>query len=210
MANPLNLATGDVVDETWVDAVSDHVTRVYTSTAARDAELTSPFVGQTVYLSTNDEDEGLWTYTSASEWQRPWNTKWPAQFATNLGSDQNMSSTSYADVTGLTLTVDYPANRNLLVAVCLPLLTSLQATTTQVDVQVYDTAASVARVNFTPVIMDTTDYITYAPWAVVDSVAGSRTWKIILKVNDNAVGVKTATYPSWFRVEDLGPSGAPA
>lgn len=71
-ANPTDLADGDIVSETWVDAVAQHVVRTYSSTAARDAELTDPHTGQWVYVTSNDVNEGPWIYTSAGTWRRPW------------------------------------------------------------------------------------------------------------------------------------------
>lgn len=73
MANPTNLADGDVLTETWVDAVRNQVVLTYASTGARDADLVAPFAGQTVVVTSNNSSEGILVRNSGSQWRPPWN-----------------------------------------------------------------------------------------------------------------------------------------
>ena len=77
--------------------------RVFASTAARDAAITSPAAGMVVYVNSNDASEGLYHYSGGAwykggSWNQPWGYN---SSASQIGG---MASTGAISLGGLTTT----------------------------------------------------------------------------------------------------------
>lgn len=75
---------------------------------------TSPAAGLAVYRKTNDVNEGLEIATSAGGFRKPWNMPWgvlPAGLAVQSSPGQTAIGTGPVDVTGVSLTNTFAANR---------------------------------------------------------------------------------------------------
>jgi hypothetical protein len=68
----------------------------FATTAARDTAITAPEDGMTVYIGSNDANEGLYTY-NGSGWRRGpgWNSPWGVVSITTLAADVSYAATSW-------------------------------------------------------------------------------------------------------------------
>ena len=207
-SNPSDLADGDVVTETWVDAVTQHVVRGYASDAARDAELTDPHTGQLVAMTTNGATEGLSQQNSNGDWGLPWNIpRGVVGYASTTSSSSGTTSTT--DWSGLSVSWTAKANRLYMTIasgsvgstsageVVSLLIADGSSTQKQSDAG-YIASASYGT-GLTPVIYET-------------GLSGSVTRKV--RVNrvtslGTVTGAATSTAHAQIVVFDLGPIGAP-
>lgn len=211
MANPLNLTDGDVVDENWVDAVANQVLRIYPSSAARDADLTTPFAGQGVVMTSNDAAEGLLVRNSAGQWRRPWNLPWGyVAGPVTSTANQNISSTSMTNITGASLAINWPANRKLQIWFEAYLFTLGQPSASTITFRPFNATTSTSLGQMGPQQLDVADSLQVAMMQPINWGGGSATINMQAMVSGNTVSVLNATTGFQFWIEDKGPSGAPA
>lgn len=102
---------GTTITASYANAnIRDQVVTPFASTSARDSAITSPVVGMVVYISSNDSSEGLWTYTNAGVWRRPWSMPWGYVTSNTKTTTQNATG-SFANV--VTTSATYTANRRI-------------------------------------------------------------------------------------------------
>jgi hypothetical protein len=82
----------------------------FATEAARDAAISSPEDGMTVYQGTNDSSEGLWCY-NGSGWDRPWNMPWGVLGVATVTTEASGSARTNVGLSITTATL--PANRRL-------------------------------------------------------------------------------------------------
>lgn len=83
----------------------------FATTTARDAAITAPEDGMTVYIGSNDANEGLWTY-NGSNWRKGpgWNAPWGVQlWASDTVNTRDF--TTAAVIPNITGSVNVVANR---------------------------------------------------------------------------------------------------
>lgn len=190
--------------------------RVFATTTARDAAITSPTAGMICYVDSGDASEGLYTYHGTSWRKGPgWNAPWgnlPAGTRALKTATQTINATSvYTDVTGLTLTDTLVGNRLIRVEAFV-FITPGNANT--IDVQLTDGTASTQyqQVSLSTVFGSTQGYAYLT--ALLTTSAGSATFKIRVRSDSTSASWTvvggSATAPSLLTITDVGPSGAPA
>ncbi len=182
----------------------------FATTAARDSAISSPEDGMVVYVGSNDESEGLYTY-NGSAWHRGpgWNAPWGVISYVQTTTSQG-SITTRTSVTSMTTgSITYVANRLLRVTVQTP---KMSATLANGRIEVFlmngvTTVASCTAISPTGGVGQATGLSFFET-----TTAGARTYSLEIGRND-ASTVSTnasATNPFQLIVEDIGPSGAPA
>lgn len=196
-----------------VDTALLQTVRVFASTTARDTAITAPTAGMICYVNSNDSSEGLYTYAGATGgWIKGpgWNTPWGVVGYVQATSSQG-SITTAVDVTSITHTATYVANRLLRISVQSSKLTSTVAND-RIDLFLYLGASNIGQAVSAPVasaVGISVSLITYAT-----SVAGSQTIKVQISRSAASTGTvatnATASAPFQMIIEDIGPAGAPA
>lgn len=219
MTGALTLPASDPVSanqaarKAYVDTVGNTGIKVFASTAARDAAITSPIDGQFCYVNSGDAAEGLWSY-NGSAWRKGpgWNAPWGViAYANSSSAGTSSASTSFVDEGLVTGSVTTVANRLLRVSYTVHAYAP-SGTVAAGSFQVLDTGSSTGLAVIQAPAVSNTYATTYSAVSRVTSVAGVRTWKLQQKVI--AGGGTMQSYASGAQtreliVEDIGPSGAP-
>jgi hypothetical protein len=176
----------------------------FATTAARDAALSSPEDGMTVYQGTNDASEGLWCY-NGSGWARPWNMPWGHVTEVVQASDSSSLTTNtwgaYLTWSGTGLV----ANRLYRARVNFYFVPSALG---QLDFGIGAASGSPTRQFSQYVPLNTapqcnTQEVTFT------TTAGSMTRLLTIKMTTGG-GTVILKAGSSLIIEDMGPSGAPA
>lgn len=185
---------------------------VYATTAARDAAITSPEDGMTVYIGSNDASEGLYTYNGTA-WRRGpgWNAPWG--FIGYAARTSNVSvGTGTSDITDCSITFTAVANRYYRVFGH-TLMNSNHGAAQDIDFRIA-VDGTVARLipNTTFANPGPGDRISFDLTYVTTLTAGSRTIKLQGSFSAGASNTFDANTndPSFILIEDIGPAGAPA
>jgi plastocyanin len=184
---------------------------VHATTAARDAAMAVPSIGQAVYLKTNDVNEGLYFNNSAGGtppgvYRPAWNLPW-GYVGSGTASTAQSGITTVTAITGMTVTWTATGNRRYRIHAW---QTYTHAGTdgdstfrlrdgsnaTVALAQQFDSNAGHARE-----LMLTT--------LVVPS-AGSVSYNCSLETSAGTATISNTAGQSLLLVEDIGPSGAPA
>jgi hypothetical protein len=180
----------------------------FTTTAARGTAIPSPEDGQSVYMATNDADEGPYEWHTEDEWRRPWNMPWGFVASASRSTLQTGVSTSFVDLTGLSVTFAAVANRRYEVRA--KFLVEKATTTNLVDV-ILANAANTQLENMGTLKMSPFDLFTFFPSAFVGSIgAGTQTLKLRGICGSGTFNVRSDASISRIWVLDVGPDGAPA
>lgn len=185
--------------------------RVFASTAARDAAITSPAAGMVVYVNSNDASEGLYHY-SGGAWYKgaTWNQPWGSVGYVSLTSLSQTGISTVTDVTGASITFTAISNRLYKV--------SAHGYTNSTDTGV--TTNLMLRNSSNTTLQQATSWSGSSNIGVFNTLvyvstlsAGSVTLKMSVQ-KQSGTGTITveggASYPFTFIIEDIGPSGAPA
>jgi len=179
----------------------------FATTAARDAALTAED-GMTVYIGSNDADEGLYTY-NGSGWDRPWNMPWGIVHYGFDTTHRTTTGATYVDASTATWTGTPKANR-------------LYKLTAYAGLQLTSVTAGYARVairdasNNVQNFRDIYTELTTAPTSVViedyfTTTAVSTTRKVsIASPGTGTHQLLNASAALRMFIEDMGPAGAPA
>ena len=179
----------------------------FATTAARDAALAASLEdGMVVYIGSNDANEGIWAY-HGSAWRRPWNTPWGRiTSADSTPNTQTSGTTATIVATGPAFTaisnryyrVTFTTTFSGTVSPDLFTMTIRNTTTTGT---VYQTQTVVTppggQTSFSTVAQITGAGASITPVCVLTRISGTGT---------NG----TAAQATFFLIEDIGPSGAPA
>lgn len=207
MANPTNLADGDLVTETWVDAIRAQVNLIYASTGARDADLTTPFAGQRAYIASNDVNEGPVERNSAGQWRKEWNMPWGRLAVSALPASFTFNSTL-----GYSPTFTFTAAQNRYYRVHVGGEFQNSTVTGVVDTVAMFTSAGAAVRNpgarFTAINASSQEYREFAFEYNHSSAGGTVIWKI--GAQSTASATNQTFVPYTLLIEDVGPSGAPS
>jgi hypothetical protein len=182
---------------------------MHATTAARDAAMAVPSIGQAVYLKTNDVNEGLYFNNSAGGtppgvYRPAWNLPW-GFVGSALGTATTGVST-VADVTGALVTWTAVANRRYRVRAILGV--TQQTAAGLVTMRLTD--VSNTQITFCQDYQATAGQPGHlAAEVYISPAAGSYTAKVRVETSTNTVNT-LASGATIISVEDVGPSGAPA
>lgn len=213
IANPgaiSDVADGGPIASDWGNAIRDRVVNNYATAAARDLAIPSPVVGQLCVIDNLTTIAlGLQQYVGATDgWQMPWNLPWGVVDFVSTTTSQTGVGTAATDVTSITSTKTYVANRRLRVTFHAQIA---KTTSADVLVNLTDTAGTVIQRLYRKSMLNG-DVDTINAIACFTSTAGSQ----VIKVRANAVSSGTMDFtgatgvPITMLIEDIGPSGAPA
>jgi hypothetical protein len=164
----------------------------------------APVVGMTVY---DLADDALYIYAGAtSGWQPPWNLPWGQVASATTSTATTSISSSYSDLTGLSVTWTAVANRRYKV-------------TGYSDLS--STSASIARLAITDgsanvkaqaqQALAANDVAAQTVFELFTGTAGSTTRKLRGLVTAGTGATQSNAYgPHLILVEDIGPAGAPS
>lgn len=207
------LVSGTNITSSWANAsVRDQTVTPFASTAARSAAITAPVTGMVSTLTTNDATEGPYQYTSAGQWSLPWALPWGRVAGASRTTGQTFNSTTFQDFNGFTsITVTTRARRRLQLIVSVPWYAGLANTQLVINivnvsgvVQIGQWSATASAVNDTQTITGVVEFVTTGTsqeFKVQGKVAGA---------SQSATTNVASTFPAWFTINDVGPSGAPA
>jgi hypothetical protein len=180
----------------------------FANTTARDTAITSPEDGMTVYIGSNDANEGLYTY-NGSGWRRGpgWNAPWGVVSVTSLAANVSYAATSWGfpafqwSGTGVVAnrlykaTCDFAWGANTLVGqIDFGLGTSAGVGIPRVINAYQDTSTAPRQNSFVQTFTTT---------------AGSMTRGLSIRKITGGGSVDVVT-GSTLIIEDIGPAGAPA
>jgi len=185
----------------------------FASTGARDATVTAPEDGMVAYIRSNDSSEGLYTYNGTSWRKGPgWNAPWGVAVApvTNT-SGPTFNSTTYADFTSLSLSPSLVANRRYRL-VMQAIMDNPAGVTSIGQLRFYD--------NTNALQLNQANYLLGSGWTTTchfehiytATATGTINFKVqgaVASAGQQFRAITGATYPAFFSIEDIGPSGAP-
>ena len=182
---------------------------VFATTGARDSAITAPEAGMTAYINSGDSSEGLYSYTGTTWNKGPsWNAPWGLLASgvssgnTAIGADQ--------DLTGMTATFTFIANRNIELRSQVIWGTTNMATPNYYQ-RIFEGGTLLSALAGTPLAINNgfgwEQASILSHW--LSPTAGSHTYKVRgAHFGGGGTGVVTATASS-LRIIDHGPSGAP-
>ncbi len=197
------VVAGTTITASWANAnVRDQVVTPFSSTSARDSAITSPVVGMASYIKSNDTAEGFTTYTSAAVWRKPWSMPWGILSYTSDTTSQASIGTSDVDMTALTNTRTYTANRYVRVRGIVGFNGNSTGTTFYLKVK---ESASTLGLGY---VSGASLGHTILSEAIITPTAASHTYKLAAACLSGTFARTSDT--ATLVIEDIGPSGAPA
>jgi hypothetical protein len=206
------IATGTVIATSWGNEVRDQLVTPFLTSATRDSTITlgNRQNGQVVALTNSDVNHGL-TVWNGTSWTRPWNMPWGIVGSGTRTTNLNITSTTSADVTDVTLpSAQYTATRYYQAHINIPLG---QFTGTAVTTEFYLTKGDNTVVAALPRIsVDASGSAVYSTSALFTTTTVGQVLKLRYRQSGaNAVIVTAASADNCSLVIlDVGPSGAPA
>lgn len=208
---------GATITSSWGATVRDQIVTPFSTAGVRDGEITSGLRvnGMVSTLTASDTTNGLYVYNGVN-WRPSWNLPWGlVGRAVNTGT-QNLTSTSFADLSNLSAS-SVPLNGNRYYRATLSLWVGQPViSTTGVDAtlsfRITNGAASTTYATLPDLAIKATDSQPYCATATFTASAGSVTMKAQYKVTGTGTSILTAggSYQCELVIEDLGPSGAPS
>jgi len=213
--NPQTFTAGQTLTSASMNIISANARMglpVYASTAARDAAITAPEDGITVYIGSNDASEGLYTYNGTS-WRRGpgWNAPWG--YIGYAARTSNVTvNTGTSDITDCAVTFTAVANRYYRI-IGHTLMNSNHGVSQDVDFRIaVDGTAARLIPNTLFGNPGPGDRMSFDLTFITTLTAGSRTVKLQGSFSGGASNTFDANTndPSFILIEDIGPSGAPS
>ncbi len=187
--------------------VNDYLMKQAVIICTSGTRPSSPIEGMRIYET--DTDKVLVYTTATTGWAPPWNMPWGILGYAEVTANQTGIGATITDLTSLSLTITYVANRRVKVTG----EGQYQNNTNNEFTKVYIREASVtltARNFYTAVTLINNGFHVEH---ILTPTAGARTYK--LSANRSSSSGTTAliaasTEPAFIRIEDIGPNGAPA
>lgn len=184
--------------------VADQVVATYPNAAARTAEWGAvvPPLGAVSLLT----DGGTLHVWNGTRWSLPWSLPW-GLLDYKLAPGPSQTVNAWTDVTGLTSTLTYVANRRIK----LTAYTQMQSTAS-VCVAGTNIQEGVNVVGGSNTTSEAAGHpVTQCPFTVISPTAGADTYKVQAQTGSPSGQVLYyATTPASLLIEDIGPNGAPA
>lgn len=207
---------GATITSAWGSTVRDQIVTPFSTSGNRSSEISSPVSGMVSTLTASDTTNGLYVHNGTA-WRAPWNLAWGAVGrAVNTGT-QNLTSTSFADLSNLSAaSVPLIGNRyyraTLSIWVGQPVISTTGVDAT-LSFRITNGAASTTYATLPDLFINASDSTPYCATATFTASAGSVTMKAQYKVTaaSGTPSILTAggSYQCELVIEDLGPSGAP-
>jgi hypothetical protein len=196
---------------------SSNVTWIHVATAAdypllaasssdRPSGTGLPYEGQMIYQQ--DTKELLAYTTSTTGWQKPWSMPWGVVGYASRTTNQTGIGNSATDITSLSVTATYVANRRIRITASGSLssggsgdnavLYIRESSTTLTSTTSYNNFSNLIAAGFFASV-------------IISPTAGSHTYKVSASQSNASTGTFNAssTVPGYILVEDLGPSANP-
>lgn len=185
----------------------------FASTGARDVAVTAPEDGMVAYIRSNDANEGLYTYNGTT-WRRGpgWNAPWGIVSEVRVTSTvQNFTSTTYADVTSMSVSPTLVQNRYYRITFQ-TLFDNPAAGSSIGQVRIYNntSATQLQQGNYTLAA----SAFTVVNLSTLITPTSTATTNIKIQAAVGGAGQQFRPYagstlPQIFLIEDIGASGAP-
>lgn len=186
---------------------------VFSSSAARSSAISSPEVGMTTYLTDTGSLEVY--YGATTGWRPPWARPWglvPVTSGANpdvVTANQNFTSATVTDITGLTATFTAVANRNYRVTIVTNFLSSGIGDIAQVLIT---DSANAVKIQSAVNCQNGLFGVSCIATGVITLSAGSTTLKgraCRQSGSGTVTMVAGSVYPTELSIEDIGPAAAP-
>lgn len=193
---------------TWIHvATAADYPLVAASSSDRPSGTGLPYEGQLIYQQDTKE---LLAYTTATTgWQKPWSMPWGVVGYASRTTNQTGIGNAATDITSLSLTATYVANRRVRITASGNLSSGGSG----------DSAVLYIREGSTT-LSSTTSYNNFSNLigagffasVVISPTAGSHTYKVSASQSNASTGAFNAssTTPGYILIEDLGPSANPS
>jgi len=100
MTKTADVVAGNQIQVAWGNEIRDRTTQIVASTAERDSSFPTPFKGQTIYVASNDGQEGFYIW-NGFRWTRQWNGPLGLQYGQiSFGSVAGPFTTQYNTIGG--------------------------------------------------------------------------------------------------------------
>lgn len=191
--------------------VRDNTVPQFASAAARSAAIAAPVVGTMSYLTDTGSLEVY--YGATTGWRPPWARPWgivPVTSGANPDSvtgNQNFTSATVADITGLTATFTAVANRNYRVTIVTNFLSSGIGDIAQVLIT---DSANAVKIQSAVNCQNGLFGVSCIATGVITLSAGSTTLKgraCRQSGSGTVTLVAGSVYPTQLTIEDIGPTG---
>jgi hypothetical protein len=185
----------------------------FANTAARDAAISGAALedGMTVYIGSNDANEGLYTYNGTA-WRRPWNMPWGSQGRATTSSTRQAMTASGTDVTGLSVTFDQVSNRLIKFTFMfgvVALTNAFIAFNFTVNTGTTGAGTTVATLGESKLNLGEYQVFSYTA-TIATTTTGSQSYHLRQSsLSANGISITNDLGLGIMVVEDIGPSGAP-
>lgn len=186
----------------------------FASTGARDVAITAPETGMVAYVRSNDADEGLYTYSSASTWRKGagWNSPWGAAGYAKITTAPSASSAKTN--TGLSITTGtIPTNRILKHTVTGMVFFNSVNDMCRISIVTGSSGGTdLMEADYSPFGTANAYTISFSFYETTTSTAALTrriTQERIVGTSSTIQFFCDSTRPATYIIEDIGPSGAP-
>jgi hypothetical protein len=178
---------------------------VAASSSDRPSGTGLPYEGQTIY---QQDTKQLLSYTSSTTgWQKLWSMPWGIVGFASRTSDQTGIGTSATDITSLSLTATYVANRRIKIT-AFGGVASGGASGDSAYLYIRESSTQLAIAKTPSGAASFYGDSTLTAMTVITPTAGSHTYKVSASQTNGSTGTfaASATAPGFILIEDLGPS----
>ena len=203
---------GTTITSAWGTTVREQIVTPFSTTGTRSSEIGSPISGQVSTLTAGDATNGIYVYNGTA-WRKDWSSPWGIVGRAVSSATQNLTATTYADLTGLSAaSVPLIANRyyraTLSLSVAQPVF-STTGTDQTLSLRVTN-GAGTAYATLPDLYVRAVESTGYCATATFTTTAGAVTVKAQYKITGTAsIFTAGASFQCELVIEDLGPSGAP-
>jgi hypothetical protein len=193
----------------WIagPVASDYLS-VVSSSATRPSTTGLPYEGQLIYQQ--DTKQLLGYTTSTTGWQEPWSLPWGIVGYASRTSNVTGIGTSATDVTSLSVTATYVANRRIKITAFGGLASG--GTGDSGVLYIRESTTTLQSASTASGALSSFAGAALCPIVIVTPTAGSHTYKVSASQTNATTGTFTAssTAPGFILIEDIGPSANPA
>ena len=191
---------------TWIHvATAADYPLLASSSSDRPSGTGLPYEGQTIYQQDTKE---LLAYTSSTTgWQKPWSLPWGIVGFASRTTNQTGIGTSATDITSLSVTATYVANRRIKIT-AFGGVASGGTSGDSAYLYIRESSTQLAIAKTPSGSMSSFGDATLTAMTVISPTAGSHTYKVSASQTNASTGtfVAASTAPGFILIEDLGPS----
>jgi hypothetical protein len=180
----------------------------FANTTARDTAITAPEDGMTVYIGSNDANEGLYTY-NGSAWRKGpgWNAPWGMQlFAVDTVSTRDFTGTAIT-IPNITGSVSVVANRYYRCTFHCRFLNTSASAGNFFNIRA---GGAIVASGIQPNFSTTGDQSLALVGMFKSTSTGALTFDVTANCSPGTLKIYGGNTPTFLSVEDCGPYGAPA